>query len=153
MNLLSKRVSFSLGWLAVAVVMTSSGCSDDGAANEILTRKACLAEIASRYRSFHQQHGTSPPSQEAFVEFLSKEAARDEAETNRSGETLLRLLAGDFIVLYGGNLSDDPSADAKYILSFEAGVPGSGGYVAYGDGNVQHVTAKVYAETATIPMP
>ncbi|TWT81819.1 hypothetical protein CA13_32720 [Planctomycetes bacterium CA13] len=136
--------------IATVIVAASIGCGDDSAAKEILTRKACLAEIESSYRSYQQQNGEPPKDQQVFVDSLSLETETNEEGNTAQDELRSRLMEGDFIVMYGGKLSDQKTDDANTILAFEAGVPGSGGYVVYGDGNVQHIHAKVFAESTTL---
>ncbi|TWU22021.1 hypothetical protein Pla52o_30690 [Novipirellula galeiformis] len=151
----ARRSAVILCLLTTLVGFILGGCSDDSAAQEIRTRRACLVELASQYRLFQEQNGAAPENVGQFAEFINAKQppvtdSSAKSEANIVSESLIRLADGDMMLLYNGVPASDPAFDPEAILGFEATVPSSGGYVVTANGDAKHVSAKVFAESKKV---
>jgi hypothetical protein len=130
--------------LLVSPVLVASGCGDGGAA--VAQRRSNLHEVGLAYLRFASDQRRSPTDASELAEFMRSELA----DEPRVQEAIVRLEEGDVVVIWNGDLGD-ASANARYVLGFEAGVPATGGYVVMGDGVIRLMTSKDYSQATVLP--
>tara|TARA_R110002049_G_scaffold47902_1_gene138323 strand:+ start:2665 stop:3102 length:438 start_codon:yes stop_codon:yes gene_type:complete len=143
--------------LVAACLAAASGC-DDGSANRILMRKACLQYIHAGYDAFLDQNAAGPTDTDQLADFVKDLESPAMANVPKmigdqgvADEAIARVREGEIVVIWGGKYPDEPSERLKYLLAFEARTPGSGGYLVRADGEVLHVTATEFSDYGELP--
>ncbi len=121
------------------------GCSNEDAL-KVAKRRSNLSQAGMSYHLFFSKHGQAPADAKQLCEFMTAASADDSA----TADAVNSLTEMDVMMIWNGSLGD-ANENAKYVLGFEASVPGSGGYIVKGDGFVELVTAKQFSAMKTIP--
>ncbi|MEM8669945.1 MAG: hypothetical protein AAGG48_20630 [Planctomycetota bacterium] len=129
-------------WILLATLLV--GCGDGGEA--VVKRRNVLGSLAKAYMDFGVVNQRSPSSTSELIEHMRAQPSASEEEL----EAASGLEEGDIVMNWDGDLSKT-AENGLYVLGFEAGVPGSGGYVVMADGMVQLMTRQDFSEARMVP--
>jgi len=95
-----------------------------------------LRQIGFAYHNHFDARRKAPARAEDLVQFMEND------------KRLLNLLKNDLVFIYNVGPLDMPDGSTNTVLAYQRDVPTGGGYVLYGDGHVERITA---AEFRTKP--
>lgn len=122
------------------------GCNGE-AEQAVALRRSNLTELGAAFQAFYGDRGKAPAGVGELSEYMLENSPDDQAIQ----DAVDSIEARDVQMIWDGVLSDAGDND-KYWLGFEASVPGSGGYIITGGGEVQLVTATQFAEMPVLPV-
>jgi len=137
------QLIFPVSTVLFAICLTN-GCSQEQQ-NAVLLRRENLAHLGTSYLEWSKVKQSSPGNAEEFTQWMLE---TDNA--NILGSARNSLIEGDVIMIWNGDLTDEP-ANAGYVVAFEAPTPAKGGYVVMGDASVKLMTAKEFAASTMLP--
>jgi hypothetical protein len=136
----------TLGWTLLAILGLVVVCCGVGGvvgavfgykalreASEWQPRQNRMGEVGIAYTNYCKHKGKAP------------ESLNELRSTFRSPRDARTVEDGTVIVIYGVAPEDMPQGPAVTIVAYEKVVPTDGGYVAFGDGKVQWLTADRFA--------